>query len=105
VIEWSDELRRIVDRAKALKPQVPGEYLIRTREGHPYTAEGFSANWQRLIAKHVAAGGQRFTWHDLRSVAADTGTLEEARDRLGHADGSTTARFYRRGPQRGRPRA
>jgi integrase len=52
----------------------------------------------------VKAGGQRFTFHDLRSVAASGGTLEDARDRLGHADASTTQRFYRRGVQRGRPR-
>lgn len=105
LIEWSDELRAIVARAKALKPQVPGDYLLRTRSGQPYTASGFSAIWQRLMAKHVAAGGQRFRFHDLRSVSADgAATLEEARDRLGHASSETTQRFYRRGVQRGKPR-
>lgn len=103
LIEWSDELRAIVARCKALPPQVPRTHYLRTREGKAYTADGFSANWQRLMAKHVANGGQRFTFHDLRSVAADTGTLEEARDRLGHASSDTTARFYRRGAQRGKP--
>jgi integrase len=105
LIEWSEDLRAIVARCKALSPQVPGDYLIRTEHGQPYTASGFSANWQRLMRKHVQAGGQRFTFHDLRSVAASGGTLEEARDRLGHADASTTQRFYRRGVQRGRPRS
>lgn len=105
LIEWSDELRAVVARCKALKPQVPRTHYIRTREGKPYSADGFSANWQRLMAKHVKAGGQRFTFHDLRSVAASEGTLEEARDRLGHATADTTQRFYRRGPQRGKPRA
>ena len=105
LIEWSDELRSIVARAKALKPQVPGDYLLRTRSGYPYTASGFSAIWQRLMAKHVAAGGQRFRFHDLRSVSADgAATIEEARDRLGHASSETTQRFYRRGVQRGKPR-
>lgn len=106
LIEWSDDLRAIVARAKALKPQVPGDYLLRTRTGKPYTAAGFSANWQRLMRKHVKAGGQRFTFHDLRSVSADgAGTVEEARDRLGHASAETTQRFYRRGVQRGKPRS
>lgn len=105
LIEWSDELRSIVARAKALKPQVPGDYLIRTRSGGPYTGAGFYANWERLMRKHVARGGQHFTFHDLRSVAADEGTLEEARDRLGHASAETTQRFYRRGVQKGRPRS
>jgi integrase len=106
LIEWSDELRAIVAALKSLKPQVgPGQYLLRTREGKRYSDDGFSANWQRLMAKHVAAGGQRFTFHDLRSVAADQGTLEEARDRLGHASSETTRRFYRRGVQRAKPRS
>lgn len=106
LIEWSDDLREIVARAKALKPQVPGEYLLRTREGQPYSAGGFSANWQRLMRLHVAAGGQRFTFHDLRAVSADgAATLEEARDRLGHASADTTQRHYRRGVQRGKPRS
>lgn len=105
-IQWSDDLRAIVARAKALKPQVPGEYLLRTRAGTPYTAAGFSANWQRLMARHVKAGGQHFTFHDLRSVSADGAeTLEEARDRLGHASAETTRRFYRRGVQEGKPRS
>ena len=42
LVEWTDELRKIADRAKALKPQVPGEYLLRKRNGRPYTAWGFS---------------------------------------------------------------
>jgi integrase len=104
LIEWSDELRAIVARAKALKPQVPGRYLLRTRSGECYSSDGFSAIWQRLIKKHVAAGGQHFTFHDLRSVAADAGTLEEARARLGHASAGTTERFYRRGVERAKPR-
>lgn len=106
LIEWSDDLRAIVARAKALKPQVPGDYLLRTRSGQPYTAAGFSANWQRLMKRHVKEGGQRFTFHDLRSVSADGAeTLEEARDRLGHASAETTQRFYRRGVQKGKPRS
>jgi hypothetical protein len=35
LIEWSDELHSIIDRCKALKPQVPGEFLIRTRAARP----------------------------------------------------------------------
>jgi integrase len=59
LVEWTDELRRITDRAKALKPQVPGEYLLRKRNGRPYTAWGFSAIWQRLMDKATAPGGAR----------------------------------------------
>jgi integrase len=104
LIEWSEDLRAIVDRAKALAPQVPGEYLIRTRRGKPYSAAGFSANWQRVMTKHVKSGGQRFSFHDLRSVSADSAaTAEEARDRLGHASVETTKRHYLRGITRAKP--
>jgi integrase len=105
LIEWSKDLRAIVDRAKALAPQVPGEYLIRTRRGRPYSAAGFSAIWQRVMAKHVKAGGQRFSFHDLRSVSADgAATAEEAQARLGHASVATTRRHYLRGVTRAKPR-
>ncbi len=71
LIVWSHDLQAIVARAKALSPQIPADYLIRKRDGRPYTEDGFSAIWQRLMAKHVKAGGTRFSFHDLRSVSAD----------------------------------
>jgi len=106
LIEWSDDLRSIVERAKALAPQIPGEHLIRKSNGRAYSARGFSTIWQRLMAKHVKAGGQRFSFHDLRSVSAEgAGTAEEARDRLGHASVETTKRHYLRGPVKAKPRS
>jgi integrase len=106
LIEWSADLHAIIGRAKALKPQVPGEYLIRKRNGRPYSPRGFAAIWQRLMAKHVKAGGVRFTFHDLRSVSADgAASPEEARDRLGHASVETTKRHYLRGVTRAKPRS
>jgi len=105
LIEWSEDLRAIVDRAKRLAPQIPSDYLIRTRRGKPYSAEGFSAIWQRAMGKHVKAGGQRFSFHDLRSVSADgAATAEEAQARLGHASVATTKRHYLRGVTRAKPR-
>ncbi len=84
----------------------PDGKLIRKRNGKPYSGVGFSAIWQRLMRKHVAAGGERFSFHDLRSVSADgAATLEEARDRLGHASSETTQRHYRRGVTKAKPRS
>ncbi len=106
LIEWSPDLEAIVARAKALSPQIPGDYLIRKRNGRPYTPRGFTAIWQRLMAKHVEAGGTRFSFHDLRSVSADgAATPEEARDRLGHASVETTKRHYLRGVTKAKPRS
>jgi integrase len=105
LITWSDDLRSIVECAKRLTPQIPAEYLIRTQHGKPYTARGFSAIWQRLMTKHVKAGGQRFSFHDLRSVSADGAqTVEEARARLGHASTATTLRHYFHGVTKAKPR-
>jgi integrase len=104
-MERSAVLDAIVARLKAFKPDIPNEYLIRKRNGKPYTPDGFSAIWQRLQTKYAAAGGRRFTFHDLRSVSADGAkTAEEARDRLGHADVATTKRFYLRGAVKAKPR-
>jgi integrase len=105
LIEWSNDLHAIVERAKQLTPQIPAEYLIRTQHGKPYTARGFSAIWQRLMTKHVEAGGQRFSFHDLRAVSADGAeTVEEARARLGHASIATTQRHYFHGVTKAKPR-
>jgi integrase len=57
------------------------------------------------MAKHVKAEGQRFSFHDLRSVSADGPVAaEEAPARLGHASVTTTKRRYLRGLTRAKPR-
>lgn len=105
LVEWSATLRELVKRSKAMTPQIPCEYILRGRLGRPYTKSGFTAIWQRLMRKHVDAGGMHFTFHDIRSVSAtDAATLEEARDRLGHASSETTKRHYVRGLTRAKPR-
>jgi integrase len=104
-LEWSNDLRAIVERAKKVNPQIPGDYLIRTRRCKPYSARGFSAIWQRLMTKYVNAGGTRFSFHDLRAVSADgASTVEEAQARLGHRSSATTQRHYYHSVTRARPR-
>jgi hypothetical protein len=36
---------------KKLAPQIPGDYLIRTKKGKRYSAAGFSAIWQQSGSK------------------------------------------------------
>lgn len=104
LVEWSARLRAVVARAKALTPQVPGTYLLRTRTGAQYSAGGFKANWQRLMNKAVDMGVKRFTFHDLRAKAAsDKGTLGEAQALLGHASSDTTKRVYKRNMTKAEP--
>ena len=57
------------------------------------------------MQKHVKAGGQWFTFHDLRSVSVNDVPIEEARDRLGHASSETTKRHYSRGVTKAKPRS
>lgn len=106
LIAHSADLDALLARSKAMAPQIPAEYLVRKANGKPFTASGFSSNWQRLMRKHVKAGGEHFTYHDLRSVSADgADTDEEAQARLGHASVETTRRFYRRGITKAKPRS
>jgi integrase len=104
IMEMSPAVETLIARSDAMSPQIPRDYLIRKRDGKPYTGDGFYSNWARLMGKHTKAGGQHFTFHDLRSVSADEAdTIEEARDRLGHASTETTKRFYRRKPTKAKP--
>ena len=77
LLEWSDELRAVVDRAKRLPPQVR-KPIIATRMGKPYTGQGFAAIWQRLMAKAVRHGIERYQFRDLRAKSASDDTLEAA---------------------------
>lgn len=86
----------ILDRCAALGPA--GETVIRKRCGGSYTSEGFRAIWQRYMRRWVAAGNERFTFHDLRAKSAsDSETIDAAYQRLGHTSMSMTRRAYDRG--------
>lgn len=95
-VGWSDELRAIVERAKAIEPQVR-RHLVCTRSGKAYSGNGFNSVWQRVMAAALERGlVERFTFHDLRGKSASDDELEAASKRLGHADPRITQRVYRR---------
>lgn len=98
VITWTDELREVVKRAKALPPQLPGQWLVRTREGERYTPSGFASLWQALMRRVKAAGGEPFQFKDIRAkTASDSASLTEASERLQHSTTAiTSARYMRR---------
>ncbi|MEN6586151.1 MAG: tyrosine-type recombinase/integrase, partial [Sulfuricella sp.] len=65
-------------------------------ERYPVTYEGMKTRWRRKKAE-AGAGDMRF--HDNRHTAASrllrkSGNLKAVQKLLGHADISTTARFY-----------
>lgn len=108
LIKWTPGLRASVERAKALKPEIPRDYLLRTRAGKGYTPSGFGANWQRLMNKATSPGPNGeppvlsawFKFHDFRAKAAtekaEQGTEDDAKELLGHKDVKTTRGYIRR---------
>jgi len=70
LLEWTPRRRSAIDHAKAIRPKVRGMTVLSRRDGKPYSADGFSAMWQRLMTKVVIAGVERFTFHDLRAKCA-----------------------------------
>ncbi len=79
LIEWSNDLHAIVERAKQLTPQIPAEYLIRTQHGKPYTARllGYLAtphdqtrkSWRHTIPLPRPARGERGRRRNSRGSA------------------------------------
>jgi integrase len=114
IIEWdpAGELRELVEEILRLPPRRVGDVpLFVTREGMPYIKESGSANafdslWQRFMDRVMKETKvkDRFQERDLRAkVASDSDTLQEASQRLGHADSAITQRVYRRKPVRVQP--
>jgi integrase len=112
IVEWSPELRAVVDRLKKLGPQIRPTLLCNL-EGKPFTSDGFRSNWHRLMTKATTPGdkdepaamSERFTFHDLRAKSASDDELDAATERLAHDDPRTTQKVYRRKPRRARPGA
>ncbi len=95
-IEITADLEAVLDKCWLLP--VRSEYILTARHGSRYTGEGFRAGWQRTMRKYVKGGGIRFTYHDLRALAATRcATPEIAMRLLGHSNISMTLRVYRRG--------
>lgn len=112
ILEWSPELRVVIDRLKKLGPQIRPTLLCNLL-GKPFTSDGFRSNWHRLMANATTPGDEgkpaalteRFTFHDLRAKSASDDELDAATERLAHDDPRTTQKVYRRKPRRARPGA
>jgi integrase len=95
VIEWSDMLRQVVAEARAIPRRTGSLFLFPNHDGQPYVDSGFCTNWQRLMRAYVAAGGERFTAHDLRSLYV-TEKLRRGEDPETHQNKATMERVYNR---------
>lgn len=88
----------LVRRLRALDRPDGCIHVFTTRDGNPYTDDGFASTWQRAMSKALQDKiiPRRFTFHDLRAYyttqhKAQYGGLPEL-----HADNKTTARIYDR---------
>ena len=106
IIQWSDELSRVVKRALGLPPHIR-QPVISNRRGKPYTVDGFNSIWYRRMKRAVADRENpltdSFQFRDLRAKSASDDTPESATARLGHSDSRLTEHIYRRKPTIVRP--
>lgn len=98
---WSPGLRQACELAQRKVTKIDGFWLT-TRDGSPYTSDGFRSMWQRAMAKALKANPdmERFTFHDLRAKA---GTETTNWQLLGHMDQKTHSRVYDRKPRSVKP--
>ena len=69
VLLISDALRQLLVRLRSLAKDDQVGAVFPTRNGNPYTEQGFKAMWAKLMAKalDLKVIDQRFTFHDLRA--------------------------------------
>ena len=114
IVEWSDELRAVIDRARSVGPALRPTLICGMKgehRGKPLTESGFRSNWHRLMTKACKPGEdgspallvEPFTFHDLRAKrASDAEDIVEANEVMAHDDLKTTQKVYRRKPRRAR---
>ncbi|MEE8344347.1 MAG: hypothetical protein V3R35_03375 [Woeseiaceae bacterium] len=106
LIEWSDELRAVVETAKKIQPRFR-QAIICNKQGRHYSVGGFNSIWYRYMRKAVNDPEnplhEPFQFRDLRAKSASDDTAEAATARLGHTSSQITERVYRRRARRVKP--
>lgn len=98
IIGWSPKLRWAVNELKKMQ-KIYSDCLVCQVNGKPYTDEGMSTKWQRLIDAAMEKGviTERFTFHDIRAKAvSDEEDLNKASRAAGHTSTKTTQKHYDR---------
>lgn len=104
LVAWTPFLRQLMAETKALERAADSIYLFPSRNGGPYSEQGFKAMWNRIMADFVAGGGERFTAHDLRALFVSE-KLDRGEDPKTHKNPATTHGVYARGVVRVKPLA
>jgi len=96
VVDYTERTAAALRAYLAVRPSVGNDRVFVGRSGDPLTPRGIYQVFKRL-AKAAGVKG-RFNPHSLRHLVGQTFTdranLELARQKLGHKDVTTTARFY-----------
>ena len=83
-IQMTAYLERLIRR---INPKVEkGELIVLNQAGGAYDRHSFGHRWRRAMNRFVEAGGERFTFHDLKAKIADG---KNNKDRLHGKNDST----------------
>lgn len=90
-------LVEILERSaqRKLRDKLNTLYVFPTRDGTPYTDQGFKGMWNRIMHAYAKAGGEWFTAHDLRALYVGK-KLERGEDPNTHKNPETMRRVYDR---------
>ncbi len=72
ITAWTPRLQAAVRAAQAYNVEAPipitGAYLIHNKQGCKINQNAFQTSWRRAMNKWIAAGNERFTFHDLKAA-------------------------------------
>ncbi|MEE4191539.1 MAG: tyrosine-type recombinase/integrase [Halieaceae bacterium] len=102
IVEWTPEIRAIVQGLLHVREKIGSVYLIANRQGQPYvkpdgTTSGVDSIWRRYQDRAHEKGliKQRFTINDLRRKRSSELPLLVAQRLLRHTTPVTTKKHYR----------
>lgn len=99
LIEWSTELRSVIDEALSLQ-RTTSLYVFGNSDGQPYTISGFNTNLRRLTDHTAIKAGKdglaftRFTLKDMRPAAV-TDRVDQGDETITNATGHSSDRMVR----------
>lgn len=98
VVSISPALADLLTRLRGLATNDRLGAVFPTRNGNPYTDQGFKAMWSKLVLKAMqeSAIEKRFTFHDLRAYYVTQHKIQRGALPDLHANPGTTARIYDR---------
>lgn len=94
-IQVTPYLERLIRR---INPDVQvGDLIVKNAKGGKYDAVSFGHRWRRAMGKFVEAGGERFTFHDLKAkFVTDSQSLGLDPQKQALHDNPSTTKIYLR---------